>query len=70
MLRITAHLDSIWAMAALLRFLFFVCVFIFFLDAFRLQKRAMATRALIQLAGSPADPNPLTPWLNVWNVSP
>lgn len=63
MLRITAHLDSIAATDAPLNFLF-LCVF-FLHDAFRLQKRGMATRALIQSAGSPADPNPLTFRLSV-----
>lgn len=34
------------------------------------QKRASATRALIQSVSSPADPNPLTPRPNAWNVLP
>ncbi len=34
------------------------------------QRQALATRPLIQSVSSPADPNPLTPRPNVWNLLP
>lgn len=48
-------------------------VFVYVLSQFlqiTSQKRALATRALIQSVGSPADLNPLTPQPNAWNVLP